>query len=61
VNPAVVTATAVLAAFVAICLADIARAEDVRYLPKLAWAGICLILVPLGGLLYLGIGRTRRP
>jgi hypothetical protein len=59
VNPAVLTATAVLAAFVAICLADISRVEDVRYLPKWAWAAICVILVPLGGLLYLGIGRTR--
>jgi hypothetical protein len=61
VNPAVLTATPVLAAFVAICLADISRAEDVRYLPKWVWAGMCLISVPLGGLLYLGIGRTRRP
>jgi hypothetical protein len=61
VNPAVLTATAVLAAFVAICLVDIARAEDLRHLPKWSWAGICLVLVSLGGLFYLGIGRTRRP
>jgi hypothetical protein len=35
--------------FDAFCLIDIARAAQVRYLPK--WAGtlICLIQVPLGG------------
>jgi len=39
------------------CLADIARARQVRYLPKWIWALICLIQLPLGGILYLCIGR----
>jgi hypothetical protein len=39
------------------CLTDIARAGQVRYLPKWAWALICLIQLPLGGILYLSIGR----
>jgi len=41
------------------CLADIARAVQVRYLPKWAWALICLIQTPGGGIMYLSIGRPR--
>jgi Phospholipase_D-nuclease N-terminal len=43
--------------FDAFCLVDLARAADVRYLRKWAWAVICLIQCPLGGILYLSIGR----
>lgn len=51
---------AVLAvAFVVYCLADIAR-SDVRYLPKWAWALVCLVSIPLGGLVYLLLGRQPR-
>ena len=45
-------------AFVVFCLVDLRRAE-VRYLPKWAWAIICLISVPLGGIVYLVVGRER--
>jgi len=48
------------AGFDAFCLADIARAGQVRYLPKWAWALICLAQTPLGGILYLSIGRVGR-
>jgi hypothetical protein len=44
--------------FDAYCLLDIARAADVRYLRKWAWAVICLIQCPLGGIVYLSIGRV---
>jgi hypothetical protein len=44
--------------FDAYCLADIARAAEVRYLRKRVWALICLIQMPLGGILYLSIGRV---
>ena len=44
--------------FDAYCLRDIVRATDVRYLRKWVWALICLAQVPLGGILYLTIGRT---
>jgi hypothetical protein len=44
-------------AFDAFCLLDIARAAEVRYLRKRTWALICLIQIPLGGILYLSIGR----
>jgi hypothetical protein len=40
-----------------LCLWDLAHADQVRYLPKWAWAVICLISCPLGGLLYIVIGR----
>jgi len=42
------------------CLADIARADQVRCLPKWAWALICLAQTPGGGIIYLSIGRLGR-
>ncbi|HLT96384.1 MAG TPA: PLD nuclease N-terminal domain-containing protein [Acidimicrobiia bacterium] len=42
--------------FVVYCLVDLAR-HDVRYLPKWAWAIICVVSVPLGGIVYLLVGR----
>jgi hypothetical protein len=47
------------AAFVAYCLFDLWRSQ-VRYLPKWAWAVVCLASVPLGGVVYLMIGREHR-
>lgn len=41
-----------------ICLKDLAQAERVRFLPKWAWAAACLLQIPLGGILYLLIGRS---
>ncbi len=49
------------AGFDVFCLVDIARAAQVRYLPKWAWVLICLIQTPGGGILYLSIGHVRRP
>jgi Phospholipase_D-nuclease N-terminal len=46
--------------FDAFCLADIARAERVRYLPKWAWVLICLIQTPGGGIIYLSVGHIGR-
>ena len=44
------------------CLTDIARASEVRGLPKWAWALICLAQTPAGGIAYLCAGRVgRRP
>jgi hypothetical protein len=42
--------------FVAYCLYDLAR-HNVRYLPKWVWAVICLISIPVGGIVYLLVGR----
>jgi hypothetical protein len=38
-------------AFVAYCIVDIVRAERVRHLPKWLWAIICVVSVPLGGVI----------
>lgn len=46
----------VAVAFVAYCLNDM-RSSDVRWVPKWAWALFCVLSIPLGGLLYLTIGR----
>jgi hypothetical protein len=45
-------------AFVGYCLVDLAR-HEVRYLPKWAWAIICLVSIPFGALVYLLVGRKR--
>ncbi len=47
------------AGFIVFCLVDVARAGEVRYLPKWAWALICVVSVPLGGIVYLSLGRVR--
>lgn len=46
-------------AFVGYCLYDLSRSE-VRYLPRWAWALICVVSVPLGGVVYLLVGRQER-
>jgi hypothetical protein len=42
--------------FLAYCWVDIAR-HQVKYLPKWLWAIICAASIPLGGIVYLIIGR----
>jgi hypothetical protein len=51
-------------AFVVFCLVDLVRAEQVRYLPKWAWAILCLgagLTISFGGILYLATGKDRSP
>ena len=43
--------------FVVCCLGDIARAKEVRRLDRETWALICLVSLPLGGILYLALGK----
>lgn len=48
--------------FVVFCLIDLARAERVRYLPKWAWAILCMgvgLTIPAGGIQYLVAGKSR--
>jgi hypothetical protein len=45
-------------AFVVYCWVDIGR-STVRGLPKWAWAVIVAISIPLGGIVYLLVGRDR--
>ena len=42
--------------FVVFCLVDIAR-NEVRHLPKWLWVLICVLSIPLGGIVYLLVGR----
>ncbi len=42
--------------FAAFCCYDIAR-HDVKHLPKWAWVIICFVSIPLGGIIYLIVGR----
>lgn len=46
-------------AWVAYCLWDLYRGE-VRTLPRWAWVLIIVFSVPLGGILYLLIGREQQ-
>lgn len=46
----------VAVAFVGYCLFDISR-SDVKHLPKWAWALICIFSIPVGGIVYLMVGR----
>ena len=48
-----------LIAFVIFCVVDIAR-NEVKYLPKWLWIVISLISIPLGGIIYLLLGRDHR-
>jgi hypothetical protein len=57
-NPAAVLIPlcVVAVAFDIFCLADVARAEQVRHLPRWAWALLCLSAV--GGVIYVLVGRV---
>jgi hypothetical protein len=57
---AVVEFVALGAGFDGYCLADIARASQVGYLPKWAWALICLAQTPGGSISHLCVGRVSR-
>jgi hypothetical protein len=49
-----------LAAFDVYCLVDLIRARSVRYLPRILWAVVILVITaPVGGVLYLFLGRDR--
>jgi hypothetical protein len=57
---ALVPVLVLLAAFDVYCLVDLVRARSVRRLPKIVWALIILLVeAPIGGLLYLFLGRDR--
>jgi hypothetical protein len=49
---------ALLAGWEVLCLGEVIRADRVRFLPRWVWAVACLILIPLGGVAYLLVGRV---
>jgi hypothetical protein len=56
---ALVPIVVVAVGFAIFCLVDLARADQARYLPRWAWAVICVISIPLGGIVYLTVGKQR--
>ncbi|MDJ0498523.1 MAG: PLD nuclease N-terminal domain-containing protein [Acidimicrobiia bacterium] len=46
-------------AFVVYCWVDMYR-NDVKHLPKWAWAIITAFSIPIGGIVYLVVGRENR-
>jgi ABC-2 type transport system ATP-binding protein len=60
-SAAAVAVLAAVAGFAVFCLVVLARAEQVRYLPKWGWALIICASAPWGGLAYLIIGRPTGP
>jgi len=56
---ALVPAVLAALAWIVFCLVDLARSE-VAHLPKWAWGLIIVASVPLGGVLFLLLGRASR-
>jgi hypothetical protein len=53
---ALVPVIVIALAWLIFCFVDIKR-HEVRYLPKWVWVIICCISIPLGGIIYLAVGR----
>ena len=45
--------------FVVWVVVDIVRSESVQHLPKWAWVVLSMISIPVGGIVYLLVGRDR--
>jgi len=58
-NIVAVLAPAILIAlaFVAYCLRDLSNTSEVRWMPKWGWAILCVISIPVGGLIYLTLAK----
>lgn len=56
---ALVPLVLVAVAWVAYCWWDVSK-SDVQHLPKWGWALVVLLSVPVGGIVYLLIGRAER-
>jgi hypothetical protein len=64
VNTTLISIPVLAVGFVMFCEVDLARAEQVRYLPKWVWAILCMgigLTIPFGGIAYLACGKVRRP
>jgi Phospholipase_D-nuclease N-terminal len=55
--PFVIVILVLAAIFVGFCLFDLVRQPTVKHLPRWLWAVITIVSVPLGGILYLTLGR----
>ena len=60
-HPAIWIPVIVLVAIVVVaCLIDIVRRSRVKNLPKAVWALIVVLVIPLGAVAYLALGRDSR-
>jgi hypothetical protein len=41
-----------------LCLGEVGRAGRVRFLPRWLWAAACLLMIPVGGIVFLLVGRV---
>lgn len=57
----VAVAVIVIARFELMCLRELAGTSDVelRYLTRAGWTSVIIVAIPLGGIAYLCLGRTR--
>ena len=55
---ALVPVLILLVLFTVYCLVDMVRHRDVKHLPLWLWVLLCLASEPLGGILYLLLGRS---
>ncbi len=57
----IVVAIVVVGRFEVYCLTDIMRADEreLRYLSRTGWIAVCLLSIPIGGIVYLYCGRAR--
>jgi hypothetical protein len=49
---------ALLVGWEVLCLGQVVLSDRVRFLPRWVWAVACLIFIPLGGALFLLLGRV---
>jgi hypothetical protein len=54
---AVLGAIACIVRFEVFCLNDVLHAPYVRTLSREAWVALCVVMIPIGGILYLRYGR----
>lgn len=48
----------VAAGWIALWAVELSRAEEVRLLPRWAWALLCMFFIPTGAIAYLTAGRV---
>ena len=51
----------VVVAFTIQVVADLARARHTRLMSREAWLVVCVVSMPIGGILYLMYGKDREP
>lgn len=53
-----VAGLAVAVCWMALWVIELSRADEVRLLPRWAWALLCMFCIPAGAIAYLIVGRV---